>query len=851
MAEVIVSRVISFATELIGNAWGCEEELRGLGESLTMIRAVLTDAERRQVRDDYVKLWLRKLEDVAYEADDVLDEFIYENLRQKIEVENKRKRKVNFLDPFIFSLSMAKKIKAVQEKLAEVNGLANGLANGFGLARILSVDSNVEIVPTRETDSFLDHSEVVGRKSQISKIVSLLTSATNQQLAVIPIVGMAEGNHENDEEVLEGLKPHRYLKSLAIDDFGGKKFPSWMLTSLDAWDGILLFGNLIEIRFGNCRKCEVLPTLGLLPHLRVLTILGMDGVRRIGTEFYSNYNNGSDGTVLFPALRKLDLSRMPNLEEWADVMEPATTTGLTVFPCLEELSIQFCNQLKSAPCLFSSLKKLHIRDMCSTTFENIISKLTTLTSLEVWNISGLACLPEKLLQNNASLMSLTIGGWADLESIVSHEDVWAFCTSLRSLKIKVCWKLQIQGVPSHLQRLEINGCVILPTGLQSCTSLTLLEIQRCDKLKSIPNLGQLHSLTQLKIRYCDNLISIPDLRGLHSLIELQICHCPKLTSLPEGLESLTRLKTLAIGKFCKELDDFPSLVSIEHLHASLQHLELRGWPKLKSIPDNIQVFTALKSLFISHFEGMETWPEWLTKLSSLQILEIFRCSKLKECCAIGGKERKTWFLNFNQGLLMREQWQIDSSGEFDDSVRVIWNSSRNLHNFFFSLFEGCLTFPVAHKSNIMWVVTYAQVAGLSFSTSVNWNHYLYLQLLIGYIQFHHRQCINCRSSDFNTFQDSEKLKSPIRKNNLKLKFDAFFPEIKLWILDSMVSPQSLDAEGIHGVISYGSLLLNRIRGSSSTYRILCCYHGLIEPFVPVTSTFYWTSSLLFSSAFLS
>ncbi|XP_023929483.1 putative disease resistance protein RGA3 [Quercus suber] len=1167
MAEVIVSRVISFATELIGNAWGCEEELRGLGESLTMIRAVLTDAERRQVRDDYVKLWLRKLEDVAYEADDVLDEFIYENLRQKIEVENKRKRKVNFLDPFIFSLSMAKKIKAVQEKLAEVNGLANGLANGFGLARILSVDSNVEIVPTRETDSFLDHSEVVGRKSQISKIVSLLTSATNQQLAVIPIVGMAglgkttfaklvynhelvkthfdktiwvcvsddfndknilkgilesltnnsclsvskntvlqnlqkelqgkkyllilddvwnedlvqwdtlrvcllgimsntgnsiivttrsdkvaeimethprhhlerlpeaecwyiikkklssipltpdleaigyeiakkcggvplaakvlggtmarkkvknewlaiqnneiwnyphvshemlpilklsfdhlqspslkkcfaycsifpkdymiakeeliqfwmaegflqpsqgscvvmedignmyfdillanslfqdekkdefdnitickmhdlvhdlalsvsksetlflnkdlegdishirylfiesdgkivpripsskddvrrlrtfvsknvvlgntllnfnclrvlklngnsikelpssvgllihlrllsvaslsiralpksitklynlqtlriegcrnvrepledlkqlinlrhiyiphefneklkdigqltclqtlrcfivgqdaghrieelgclnqlrgklnlwnlehvrdkeearranleekakiyelrfywtrrgserEGNHENDEEVLEGLKPHRYLKSLAIDDFGGKKFPSWMLTSLDAWDGILLFGNLIEIRFGNCRKCEVLPTLGLLPHLRVLTILGMDGVRRIGTEFYSNYNNGSDGTVLFPALRKLDLSRMPNLEEWADVMEPATTTGLTVFPCLEELSIQFCNQLKSAPCLFSSLKKLHIRDMCSTTFENIISKLTTLTSLEVWNISGLACLPEKLLQNNASLMSLTIGGWADLESIVSHEDVWAFCTSLRSLKIKVCWKLQIQGVPSHLQRLEINGCVILPTGLQSCTSLTLLEIQRCDKLKSIPNLGQLHSLTQLKIRYCDNLISIPDLRGLHSLIELQICHCPKLTSLPEGLESLTRLKTLAIGKFCKELDDFPSLVSIEHLHASLQHLELRGWPKLKSIPDNIQVFTALKSLFISHFEGMETWPEWLTKLSSLQILEIFRCSKLKECCAIGGKER--------------------------------------------------------------------------------------------------------------------------------------------------------------------------------------------------------------------
>ncbi|XP_065632633.1 uncharacterized protein LOC112040878 isoform X3 [Quercus suber] len=81
------------------------------------------------------------------------------------------------------------------------------------------------------------------------------------------------------------------------------------------------------------------------------------------------------------------------------------------------------------------------------------------------------------------------------------------------------------------------------------------------------------------------------------------------------------------------------------------------------------------------------------------------------------KNNLTNSMEFSRSSL--KLWQIDSSGEFDDSVRVIWNSSRNLHNFFFSLFEGCLTFPVAHKSNIMWVVTYAQVAGLSFSTSVS------------------------------------------------------------------------------------------------------------------------------------
>ncbi|KAK9997571.1 hypothetical protein SO802_022257 [Lithocarpus litseifolius] len=233
MAEEIVSRVISFATELIGNSWGCTEELRGLGESLTMIRAVLTDAERRQVRDESVNLWLQKLEDVAYEADDVLDEFMYENLRQKIEVENERKRKVNFLDPFIFRLSMAKKIKAIQEKLAKVNGLANG----FALARKLSVDSNVEIVPTRETDSFLNHSEVVGRKSQVSKIVSLLTSATNQQLSVIPIVGMAGLGKTTFAKLVynhELVKKH-FDKTIWVcvsDDFNDKNILRGILESL-------------------------------------------------------------------------------------------------------------------------------------------------------------------------------------------------------------------------------------------------------------------------------------------------------------------------------------------------------------------------------------------------------------------------------------------------------------------------------------------------------------------------------------------------------------------------------------------------------------------------------------------
>ncbi|XP_030975752.1 putative disease resistance protein RGA3 [Quercus lobata] len=231
------------------------------------------------------------------------------------------------------------------------------------------------------------------------------------------------GNN-NDEDVLEGLQPHPRLKSLKIENFGGEKFPSWILAGDNSGGGLFLFNHLLEILLVDCNKCEKIPTLGHLPCLKFLQIEGMDNVTCIGTEFYNSYSgvgsstgrDGSGRNALFPALKRLDLQRMPNLVEWKDPMDP-TTTGM-LFPCLEELTIKECRKLISAPCHFPSLKKLDIQKTCSTTFKNIISKVTTLMSLEIYDISELSCLPEHLWQNNSTnLMSLKIESCADLVSI--------------------------------------------------------------------------------------------------------------------------------------------------------------------------------------------------------------------------------------------------------------------------------------------------------------------------------------------------------------------------------------------------------------------------------------------------
>nr|XP_023896978.1 putative disease resistance protein RGA3 [Quercus suber] len=94
VAEEILGKLISLATEQIGLAWGFEEELIQLRESVEMIQDVLADAERKQVSDRFVMRWLQRLKDVAYDADDVLDELAYENLRRKVEIRNQMKRKI-------------------------------------------------------------------------------------------------------------------------------------------------------------------------------------------------------------------------------------------------------------------------------------------------------------------------------------------------------------------------------------------------------------------------------------------------------------------------------------------------------------------------------------------------------------------------------------------------------------------------------------------------------------------------------------------------------------------------------------------------------------------------------------
>ncbi|KAJ4836495.1 hypothetical protein Tsubulata_041569 [Turnera subulata] len=120
VVEEMLKKLASLALEGVDLAWGLKGKLQKLNETLTFIRAVLHDAVERQGREESVKIWLQKLRDVAYKAEDALDEFGYEVLRQKVEGGTPSRKDSASADEFMkqlpqFDPEMAEKRKEAED----------------------------------------------------------------------------------------------------------------------------------------------------------------------------------------------------------------------------------------------------------------------------------------------------------------------------------------------------------------------------------------------------------------------------------------------------------------------------------------------------------------------------------------------------------------------------------------------------------------------------------------------------------------------------------------------------------------------------------------------------------------
>uniref|UniRef100_A0A7N2LBT0 Disease resistance RPP13-like protein 1 n=2 Tax=Quercus lobata TaxID=97700 RepID=A0A7N2LBT0_QUELO len=169
-----------------------DADLKRWRTTLMKIHAVLDDAEEKQMTNRFVKIWLDELEDLAYDVDDILDEFATEALRRKLNPEPSTSKVRKIVDACIgsnrsFATSMRSKIEEIDTRLQNIVTDKKDLElreNTGGTTRTTRLR-----VPTT---SLVNEGRVYGREEDKKAIVKLLLSgeSSDAQLSVIPILGM-------------------------------------------------------------------------------------------------------------------------------------------------------------------------------------------------------------------------------------------------------------------------------------------------------------------------------------------------------------------------------------------------------------------------------------------------------------------------------------------------------------------------------------------------------------------------------------------------------------------------------------------------------------------------------------
>ncbi|KAL3740421.1 hypothetical protein ACJRO7_021669 [Eucalyptus globulus] len=191
VAQGVLGKIASPAFKEAVAIYSIKDQIHELENTLAAITAVLLDAEEQQAKNRSLQLWLGRLRDVLYDAEDVLDELECETLRKRVisrygGVKEKVHRFFSLSNPVILRTKISHKIKEIRETLSKIFIDKNQ----FGL-NVRSVDNGMGHLRSREmTHSFINKLDVVGRDVDKQKIIEILTRPDHKNLLVAPIVGI-------------------------------------------------------------------------------------------------------------------------------------------------------------------------------------------------------------------------------------------------------------------------------------------------------------------------------------------------------------------------------------------------------------------------------------------------------------------------------------------------------------------------------------------------------------------------------------------------------------------------------------------------------------------------------------
>ncbi|XP_076922849.1 putative disease resistance RPP13-like protein 1 [Bidens hawaiensis] len=214
VAEIFIGAFITVLFEKLASAdlirlaqsAGIYAELNKWNNTLSQIQAVILDAGQKHITQTAVQLWLHKLQHLAYEIDDVLDDLTTESIRQQLKEESNantstRTSKVIRIIPsfpssctsFTFTPHTLKYGSKMSSKLNEITTRLNALVvekNILGLVN--NVERSNRTSRRLEETSLVDLSRFVGcdgdKKALLEKLLD--NESCDEDVSIVSIVGL-------------------------------------------------------------------------------------------------------------------------------------------------------------------------------------------------------------------------------------------------------------------------------------------------------------------------------------------------------------------------------------------------------------------------------------------------------------------------------------------------------------------------------------------------------------------------------------------------------------------------------------------------------------------------------------
>ncbi|CAL8997739.1 unnamed protein product [Prunus brigantina] len=689
LISVLLERLVSITYEYmegeLKHVLNVKEDVDKFTRTLRVIRAVLEDAEQRQVTDEAVKIWLDDLKDISYQMVDVLDEWNTDILKQQVE---KQEREQNALVPInkkvrfssfsrcfcfgnvsrvIFHRDIALKIKDLNDKLTEI---CDETKKYQFLRKELGIQQPQQ--PQRpQTASYVNMSEIFGREKEQNILITKLLGDSSEEekgLLIIPIVGM-------------GGMGKTTLTQLAYNDDRVKsrfEIRKWVCVS-DPFDEIKIAKAIIGENPPKSNELdEVLQRMSeSIQGKRFLLVLD-----DVWTENRQKWEllkvplmqNGAKGSIILVTTRKHAVANMMTATR-----NMINLGGLSDEYCLSifnhmafwdrgdvqlfgDISKEIVKKCKGLPLAAKTLGSLMQNKRTMREWKEVLnSKIWALKKVEqevfqplflsYYDLSPTikccllycATFPKDYYFERDDLINLWIAqdyviskrnkekgimGDAVFDDLVARSFFQDFKNDLDTGPITGCKIHDI--VHDFVQFLTKNECLIIDYGEETTSKSKVLG----DKVR------------HLTLRYVPEgplppFISSYNCKNLRTLATFN----SRITTInPNLILQLKYLRTLNLsGNSIKELpEEIGELIHLRHIDLSfnwpleklpdticglynLSTLRLVRCSQLKKLPENMGNLINLKHLYVEKCFKLESLPRGIRRLTNLQTLDVCKC----------------------------------------------------------------------------------------------------------------------------------------------------------------------------------------------------------------------------------